>query len=140
MRVLLDTNIVLDFILQRFDFYLDANDIFIRMQNLEFQAYVTSITPINAFYTAKKEIGSEAAFETVETLVSLVDICDTNKDLLIDAFSLNFADYEDAVQCASAIAAGLDGIVTRDRVGYLKSPIPVYSPAEFLEILKNQAS
>jgi len=135
VRILLDTNIILDFILQRPDFYDDANDIFIRLQNLEFQAFVTSVTAINAFYTAKKEIGREAAFETVENLISLVDICNSDKDYLTNAFTLNFADYEDAVQCASAMAAGLDAIVTRDTKDFQNSPIPVYSPRDFLAIL-----
>lgn len=53
-------------------------------------------------------------------------------------FSLAFSDYEDAVQCASAISAGLDAIVTRNTKDYAGSPIPVYSPSEFLAILETE--
>lgn len=57
---------------------------------------------------------------------------------MLDAFSLGFSDYEDAVQCASAVAAGLDAIVTRNTEDFAGSPIPVYSPAEFLEFLDTE--
>ena len=49
---------------------------------------------------------------------------------------LGFKDYEDAVQCASAIAEGLDAIVTRNAKDFTNSPIAVYSPSEFLEVIK----
>jgi hypothetical protein len=70
----------------------------------------------------------------------VVQVCTTDKTTMIDAFSLAFSDYEDAVQCASSIAAGLDAIVTRNTKDYLKSPIQVYSPAEFLEVLNQENS
>jgi predicted nucleic acid-binding protein len=132
MRVLLDSNVVLDFILKRRDFFAEANEIFVRMQNLEFEGFVSPITPINAFYTAKKEIGLATAFASVENLLEVVEICRSDKQTLKNAFSLDFKDYEDAVQCASAIAEGLDAIVTRNTRDFTNSPIEVYPPADFL--------
>lgn len=132
MRVLLDSNVVLDFILKRRDFFAEANEIFVRMQNLEFEGFVSPITPINAFYTAKKEIGLATAFASVENLLEVVEICRSDKQTLKNAFSLDFKDYEDAVQCATAIAEGLDAIVTRNTRDFTSSPIEVYSPADFL--------
>ena len=140
MRILLDTNVVLDFILKRPDFYLEANELFVRLQNLEYEGYVSPITPINCFYTGRKEIGKDAALASVEALLTVVKICPTDKTVMQNALSLGFSDYEDAVQCASAMAENLDAIVTRNSKDYKKSPIPVYSPVEFLDIVQNASA
>ena len=55
MRVLLDNDVILDFILTRQPFFAEADEIFVRLQNEEFMAYISTITPINAFYTTRKE-------------------------------------------------------------------------------------
>ena len=140
MKVLLDTNVVLDFILRRTDFIVEAGEIFVRLQNLEFEGFVSSITPINAFYTTKKEINAGAAFASIKKLLTVVEVCLTGKAEMQMAFSLDFSDFEDAVQCASAMAEGLDAIVTRNTKDYANSPIQIYSPAEFLEVLKNESA
>lgn len=135
MRVLLDNDVVLDFLLVRQPFYTEADEIFIRLQNREFEAYISAITPINAFYTIRKEKGKDVALRAVEGLVKLVEVCRTNKSVLLDAFTLGFTDFEDAVQCASAIAENLDAIVTRNTKDYKDSIVKIYSPAEFLQVL-----
>lgn len=50
------------------------------------------------------------AFKAVEGLLKLVEVCRANKSVLQNAFTLNFTDYEDAVQCASAMAENLDAL------------------------------
>jgi hypothetical protein len=55
-----------------------------------------------------------------------------------EAYKLAFADYEDAVQHASAVANGLDTIVTRDLNDYKNATLPVFSPTDFLNKLKSQ--
>ena len=74
MRVLLDTNIVLDFVLARQPFFIEANEIFIKLQNNLFEAFVSAITPINVFYTTRKEKDKTTAFSAIEALVKLVQI------------------------------------------------------------------
>lgn len=133
MRVLLDNDGVLDFLLERQPFFIEADEIFIRLQNKEFKGYISAITPINAFYTTRKEKGKDIAFRAVEGLLKLVEVAKTDKQILQNAFSLNFTDYEDAVQCASAMAENLDAIVTRNTKDYKNSTIKVYLPSEFLQ-------
>lgn len=140
MRVLLDSNVVLDFILKRSEFFAEADEIFVRLQNLEFECYICAITPINAFYTARKEIGKDAAFASVKALLNLIEICPSDKTVMQTAFELGFSDYEDAVQCASAMAENLDAIVTRNTKDYKTSSIPVYSPRDFIQVLQNESA
>ena len=105
------------------------------MQNKEFEAFISTITPINAFYTTRKEKGKDVAFKAVEGLVKLVEICRTDKAVLQNAFTLGFTDFEDAVQCASAMAENLDAIVTRNVKDYKNATVKIYSPDEFLQVL-----
>jgi predicted nucleic acid-binding protein len=137
MLVLLDTNIVLDFVLVRTPFFVEADEIFTRLQNNEFKAFVSPITPINVFYTTRKEIDRATAFLAVESLLKSVQITKSNNQTYQNALSINFKDYEDAVQHESAIAENLDAIVTRNTKDFVNATMKIYSPNEFLEVLKN---
>lgn len=135
MRVLLDTNVVLDFVLARQPFFIEADEIFIRLRNNDFEAFVSAITPINVFYTTRKEIDKATAFIAIEELLKLVQIAESNNQIYQNALSLNFNDYEDAVQHECAASENLDSIVTRNTKDYKNSSVKIYSPTEFLQIL-----
>lgn len=136
IQVLLDNDVVLDFLLVRQPFFVEADEIFIRLQNKEFNAYLSAITPNNAFYTTHKQIDKATAFKAVEGLLQIIEVCRTDKAVLQKAFTLNFTDFEDAVQCASAMEENLDAIVTRNLKHYKNSPVKIYSPGEFLQFLQ----
>ncbi len=106
------------------------------LQNKEFEIYISTITPINAFYTTRKEKGKDAAFKAVEGLLKLVEIRSnvTNRFYKMLLRS-TFTDYEDAVQHECAVAENLDAIVTRNMKDYKNSSVKIYSPTEFLQIV-----
>ena len=54
MRVLIDTNVILDYVLERQPFHADAEEIVLRVAKRKFVGYVSSITPINVYYTGRK--------------------------------------------------------------------------------------
>jgi hypothetical protein len=58
--------------------------------------------------------------------------------VLESAFNSGLADFEDAVQIFSAIAQGLEAILTRDAQGFLSSPIPVLAVQQLLQQLQAQ--
>lgn len=138
MRALIDTNVVLDYVLERQPFHPDAEKIILLVAAEDFVGYLSSITPINVYYIGRKLKGKDHSLKEVRRLIRLFEIAAADKQVLQDAFDLEFADYEDAVQCASAISENLDAIVTRDTADFEKSPLQVYSPAQFLEVLKQQ--
>jgi predicted nucleic acid-binding protein len=136
MLVLLDTNIVIDFVLARQPFFVEANEIFSRLQNNEFEAFVSPITPINVFYTTRKETDRATAFLAIEDLLKAVQITKSNNLICQNALSLGYKDFEDAVQHESAVAENLDAIVTRNTKDFANATVKVYSPIEFLTVLK----
>ena len=137
---MLDNDVVLDYVLHRVDHFESAAEIFRLLDTSKIDVFVSSITPVNTFYTTRKEKGLEAATQAVQLLLDTVRFCVSDRSVLQNAFDLGFSDFEDAVQCSSAISEGLDAIVTRNAKDYADSPIQIYSPAEFLEVLQNEAA
>ena len=135
MRVLLDTNVVLDFVLARQPFFAEADSIFIKLQNNDFTAFVSPITPINVFYTTRKERDKATAFAAIEALIKLVQITNCDNLVFQNALALGFNDFEDAVQCACAAAENLDAIVTRNTKDFANASLQIFSPSEFLQIV-----
>ena len=136
MRVLLDTNIVLDLLLDREGFAEDAAAIWDADARGEIEAFIAPITPVNVFFIARKLKGAELARAYVAKLLGALHICTLDRQSLLAAEILPIADYEDAVQVACAFFSDLDGIVTRDGDDFKNSPLPVFSPSEFLLHLK----
>lgn len=135
LLIFLDTNIVLDFFLERQPFFVEAKEIFVQLANGKFRAFVSSITVINAFYTICKEKGKDIAFQAVTDLLKIVEVTKTDKKILEKALLANFKDYEDAVQNESAIAENLDAIVTRNTKDFAASNLKIYTPHEFLQVI-----
>lgn len=139
MRILLDNDVTIDYVVRREPFFENAERIFLLNAEERIEVWVSSITPINVFYIGKKLKGQEYAFKAVRRLVTLVSICTVDSLVLHHAFNLGIKDYEDAVQCASAVSEGLDAIVTRNISDFVGSPIPVHSPDDFLRMLNSES-
>jgi predicted nucleic acid-binding protein len=135
MRVLLDTNIVLDFLLDRQPFAEAAEEIWRANEEGRIEAFVSVITPINVFYVTRKLKNLATARLVVESLVSSCQICAPDRDALLRALTLPGKDYEDAVQLVTAQFALLDGLVTRDPDDFKEASLPIYSPTAFLDLL-----
>lgn len=137
MKVLVDTNIVLDFLLQREPFFQDAELLFQAIDAGEIVGYVTATTLTDIFYISRRHTRStEKARQAVsETLTAMV-ICPVDRAVLELAFDSGLDDFEDAVQIFSAVAQALEAIVTRDTQGFLSSPISVLSVQELLQQVK----
>ena len=133
MRILLDTDVCLDFVLERQPFFVEAKEIFKAIAQNKVEPFIASITIINIYYFGKKEKGRNFALQEVQKLLQLVEICPVNSNILHQALLSPVTDYEDAVQCESAIAENLDAIVTRNTKDFANSPILIYSPTEFLK-------
>jgi predicted nucleic acid-binding protein len=71
-------------------------------------------------------------------LLDVFEVASVDGPMLRDALLLEFPDYEDAVLQAAAVAAGCDGIVTRDEARFAKSGLTVFTPAELLAALQTQ--
>ena len=128
MRVLLDTDVILDFFLEREPFIANATALLEANQRGDFDGYISASTPINVFYHARKFKGIAVARQVVTILLASLPVCPIDGAVVQAALLLSFSDYEDAVQHASATASGMDVIVTRNREDYRRATLPVLSP------------
>jgi predicted nucleic acid-binding protein len=137
MRILIDTNVVLDFLLQRDPFFQDAERLFQAISQDRVVGYVTATTLTDIFYIARRHTKSieKARLAVSETLTAMA-VCPVDRGVLETALSSNCADFEDAVQIFSAVAQGLDAIVTRNQKDFIGSNLPIYSPTELLNLTK----
>lgn len=135
MRALLDTDVLLDLFLDRESFAETAAALWEANERGDFEGYISAITPINLFYITRKLKDLPTARQAVAELVATLRICSVDQETLQSALSLPLADYEDAVQLASAIINQVDVIVTRNLEDYAGATLPVFSPKDFLKKL-----
>ena len=136
MRVLVDTNIVLDALLAREPFVEDARALLEVTRSQQIQGYVTATTLTNIFYLVRRQTRSlERARQAVSMTLTLMQVCPVNRDILEAAFASNLRDFEDAVQLACAMASRLDAIITRNAQDFAGATLPILSASELLESL-----
>jgi predicted nucleic acid-binding protein len=140
MRVLLDTDVVLDLVLAREPFAQESRQLFKLHEQAKIDAYIAAITPINVFYITGKFKGRREAQRAAELLLISLSVCPLSYSVLEQAYKLPFEDYEDAVQHASVTTSGLDSIVTRDLNDYKRATLPVLSPTDFLINANSQSN
>jgi predicted nucleic acid-binding protein len=132
MRALLDTNIVLDVFLARMPWQADAQAVLQAHQDGRLACALTTRSLPNMFYVGRKKVGAARALADVQQCLSIFEILDVTRQTLQEAARLPGSDFEDNIQIAAAVAAGVDAIVTRDPSGYVASPVPVFTPADLI--------
>jgi predicted nucleic acid-binding protein len=131
MRVLFDTNVLLDALLAREPFVTDAAFLLEAVESSQIEGFMSATTVTDVHYLVGRQTRNpETAITAVSSLLELMEICAVDRNVLEQAIALKLPDFEDAVQIACAMALDLDAIVTRDVEGFRDSPISVLSPSE----------
>jgi len=132
MRVLLDTNVVLDVLLAREPWRADAAAVWQASDDGHIVGYLTASTMTDIFYLARRLAGLDVAQTSVRVYLEAFEICAVDRQALEQAAALPGSDFEDNLQIACATTAGLDAIVTRDKDGFQAMTTQVLTPAELL--------
>ena len=133
LKILLDTNIILDVLADRAPFSDVAMEIFklCELRRLEGVIYALSIPKL--VYVMRRELDRSQIAEVLQKLTALFEIADMKADDLRKAAALPIADYEDALQSVCAQRIGADYIVTRNLKDFQGSSITAIKPSELLE-------
>lgn len=133
MRILIDTNVILDVLCARPEFLKDSSTVWKYCEVGKVEGYVSALSLPNIVYILRKELTPERTKEIIDQLFLIFNIDDLRSDDLKKSAAMQTSDYEDALQmiCASRIKA--DFIVTRNIRDFLQSPVPAVKPSEFLE-------
>ena len=134
-RVLFDTNVVLDDLLDRQPFSSDASKLTAAVERGEINGILCATTLTTIYYFASRELGDAQARAHIATLLRLFEIAPVDIDILSDAFALDFTDYEDAVLHEAARRAQADSIVTRNERDFQNASLGIWTPNGLLETL-----
>jgi predicted nucleic acid-binding protein len=137
VKVLFDTNIVLDVLLNRESYVNNAIALFDAVEKQIIQGYLCATTITTIDYLATKALGKAGSKIAVSKLLELFVIAEVNRRTLITALSSNFSDFEDAVLFHAGFDAGVDNVVTRNAKDFKTAELPVYSPDELLLLIKS---
>jgi predicted nucleic acid-binding protein len=135
VKILIDTNIVLDLLLERKPFVENTILIFEQIEQGKLEGYIAATTITNIFYIIRKTESREVAIAAINRLLTGIQFCAVDRQTIETALSLGLKDFEDSIQLACAILSQLDGIVTRDRKDFVGSNLPIYAPTELLNQL-----
>jgi len=133
-KLLVDTNIVLDLLMARQEFYESASRLFTLADQKQVQLSISSLTLANAHYLLARQYSADKARELLRTFKVLVTTLSMDDKILDLALNSKFADFEDAIQYYTALENGQDIIITRNLKDFKLSQIPVMTGKDYLEL------
>ncbi len=139
IRIFIDTNIILDVLLEREPFFKGSGEIWRLVEEKEIAGFVSLNSLTDIFYISRKYIGSEKARSLVGKLLYVFDSVPLTKAIMKQALSLDIKDLEDAIQVVSAKKAFADYVISRDIKGFSSDiGIKAATPEGFLEIYREK--
>jgi len=134
VKVLVDTNVVLDVLLDRHPHAGAAAQLFSLLDRGRIDAAVCATTVTTVHYLATKAVGGREAVRLVGELLELFAVAPVDRRVLSSAVGSGAPDYEDGVVQQAAATWGAAGIVTRDAKGFARGAgmLPVFEPDELL--------
>ncbi len=134
IKVFLDTNILIDYLAQRTNFYQNAARVVSICGNSGLKLLVSSLSFATASYilSERNKLSSETIKKLFNNFIVTAEITLVDSLIIRKSISSKFEDFEDAMQYYSAIHENADFIITRNKPDFIESTIPVYEPAEFI--------
>jgi predicted nucleic acid-binding protein len=131
VRIVFDTNVVLDVLMEREPYVDAAAKLFALVDVGRIEGMLCATTVTTVHYIAAKGLGARQARALIAELLEVFGVAPVDGEVLRRALGLDFSDFEDAVLHEAARSAGAD-LVTRDRSGFVKADLAVYDPRELV--------
>lgn len=135
MKVLIDTNVILDILCNRKEFVADSLQVFQCCEAQHITGYISALSIPNIVYIMRKELDPERIREILHILTMVFSVVELRKVDLLKAAELPFDDYEDAIQSVCAARVWADYIVTKNGNDFANSSILAISPTDLLKQL-----
>ena len=136
LRILVDTNVLLDYLLCREPFEQDARKIVFACKQKKVIACIAAHSISNMFFILRKEFSVEERRGILTSLCQLFEIEGIDKNKILEALANeNFSDFEDCLQMECALAFKADYIVTKNVSDFKSSKISCLEPGEFCKLI-----
>lgn len=137
MRLMIDTNILLDVLIRREDFYENSKAVLSLCEDRTIQGLVSASAVTDIFYITRKALGStEDTYRVISSILNIVRILTVTNEDVLTAFQVRAKDFEDCLMATCAKSNKCDGIVTRNKKDFLTFGITLYSPEELLQLFE----
>jgi predicted nucleic acid-binding protein len=128
MKLLLDTNVVLDVLLGRKSYLETSAFVWAAVERGGIDGLLSAHAVTTIHYLVSKEHGSGVANRATISLLKVFGVASVTREVIDQALALAWPDFEDAVTAAAARSASCDGIVTRDPKGFRRAPVRIFTP------------
>ena len=135
MIALVDTNVVLDVMLDRSPFALASASVLAGIESSRAQGLLCATTITTIHYIAQRSLGATASRLRIGDLMIVFGVAPVNGAVIEAAIASPIKDFEDAVLHEAAVRAGADCIVTRNTVDFSRSRLPVYTAAQAVQAM-----
>ena len=136
LRILVDTNVLLDYLLCREPFDQAAREIVIACKQNKVSGCIAAHSISNMFFVLRKTFSIEERKSLLKSLCELFEVESIDKVKILEALDDEaFSDFEDCLQMECAVAFGADYIVTRNCDDFKNSSICCIEPVEFCKLI-----
>lgn len=133
-KVLIDTDVILDFFFDRKPFAKYATEILNLSEENKLSGFTTPVIISNVYYLLRKTAKHDIIVEKIKQLLSIIEIIKMDKNAVLNALNSEFKDFEDALQNFSAIENGeIKVILTRNIKDFKKSELAILTPETYLK-------
>ncbi len=133
MKLMIDTNILLDVMIHREPFFDDSKAVLKLCEDHEVTGFVSASAVTDIFYITRKALGNlEDTYRVISNILNIVKILTVTNEDVVSAFQVKAKDFEDCLMATCAKSNKCDGIVTRNKKDFLGFGITLYSPEEIL--------
>jgi predicted nucleic acid-binding protein len=136
MKLFWDTNVMLDFLGERDPFYISSAKIATLADKRKIKIIASALSYATISYFLIKYEGIEKTKDKLRKFKVISEICELDKLIIEKGLNSDFSDFEDSLQYYSALRTECDILITRNGKDFKKSKIPVMTPDEFLNSIK----
>ena len=136
-KILVDTDVILDFFFDRQPFSEFAATILSWSETKRIEAFITPVICSNVYYLLRQTANHQKVIEKLAQLLSFVGVVQMDGNVIKLALKSDFTDFEDALQNFAAVQQGeINVILTRNLKDYRKSKIGVMTPENYINSKK----
>lgn len=137
MKILLDTNIIVDDALEREPFLEASEQVLVLVEQGQLEGYISASTFSDLYYIIRRARGREWTLTYLRQLVNFCRVATVDSTAINMALNLNFRDFEDAIQYSTAALNHLDAIITRNPRDFPVATPRIITPEELIQELTN---
>jgi predicted nucleic acid-binding protein len=137
VKILLDTNIIVDVALERQPYFGDSETVLSLAEQGQIEGYISASTFSDLYYIIRKGKGRNLTLEFLREISAFCQVATVNQDAINMALNANFRDFEDAIQYSSAVVNNLDAIVTRNPQDFPVATPRILIPQQLILELTN---